>query len=240
MNESGCKSNKIWLGKAIELYNRSMKSWVQGNYIEMYSTRNEGESVVAERFIRTLKNKIYKYMSSISENVYIDKLDNIFNKYNNTYHRTIKVKPVDVKSSTYIDFGIENNEKDPKFKIGDHVRISQYKNIFAKGYTPNWSELVFVIKNVKNNVPWKYAISDFNMSNGKVIIIHLMVGLKKILLHKMSYFREPFTNRKNKIKVGLNLSGYVIKSDLKNATGVDTLKFAKEEDQILINKILVN
>ena len=144
------------------------------------------------------------------------------------------MKPVYVKSSTYIDFGIENNEKDPKFKIGDHVRISQYKNIFAKGYTPNWSELVFVIKNVKNTVPWKYAISDFNMSNEKVIIIHLMVGLKKILLHKMSYFREPFTNRKNKIKVGLNLSGYVIKSDLKNATGVDTLKFAKEEDQILI------
>ena len=103
----------------------------------MYSTHNEGKSVIAERFIRTLKNKIYKYMTSISKNVYIDKLDDIVNKYNNTYHSTIKMKPVDVKSNTYIDSSKEINNKDPKFKIGDFVRISKYKNIFAKGYTPN-------------------------------------------------------------------------------------------------------
>ena len=101
----------------------------------MYSIHNEGESVVAERFIRTLKIKIYKYMTSISKNVYIDKLDDIVNEYNNTYHRTIKMKPVDVKDNTYIDT-IESscsNDKDPKFKVGDHVRMSKYKNIFAKG-----------------------------------------------------------------------------------------------------------
>ena len=128
----------------------------------MYSIHNEGESVVAERFIRTLKIKIYKYMTSISKNVYIDKLNDIVNEYNNTYHRTIKMKPVDVKDNTYIDFKKEVNDKDPKFKVGDHVRISKYKNIFAKGYTPNWSEEVFVIEKVKNTVPWTYVINDLN------------------------------------------------------------------------------
>ena len=111
----------------------------------MYSIHNEGKSVVAERFISTLETKIYKYMTAISKIVYIDKLDDIVNEYNNTYHRTIKVKPVDVKDNTYIDFEKEVNDRDPKFKVSDHVRISKYKNIFAKGYMPNWSEEVFII-----------------------------------------------------------------------------------------------
>ena len=93
---------------------------------------NEGKSFVAERFIRTLKNKIYKYMTLISKNMYSDKLDDIVNKYNNTYHRTIKMKPVDVKSSTYIDSNKEINNKDPKFKVGDIVRISKYKTFLQK------------------------------------------------------------------------------------------------------------
>ena len=102
----------------------------------MYSTHSEGKSVVAERFIRTLKNEIYKYMTSVSKNVYIDKLDDRVNKYNNKKHRTIKMKPIHVKDNTYIAFDKEVNDKSPKFKVGDHVRISKYKNIFAKGYTP--------------------------------------------------------------------------------------------------------
>ena len=102
----------------------------------MYSIHNEGKSVVAERFIRTLKTKIYKYMTSISKNVYIE---------------------MELHSNK------EVNDKDPKFKVGDHVRISKYKNIFAKGYTPNWSEEVFVIKKVKNTVPWTYVINDLNV-----------------------------------------------------------------------------
>ena len=132
----------------------------------MYSIHNEGKSVVAERFIRTLKTKIFKYMSSISKNVYIDKLDDIVNEYNNTYHRTIKMKPVDVKDNTYIDFKKEVIDKDPKFKVGDHVGISKYRNIFPKEYTPNWS---FVIQKVKNTVPWTYIINDLNGKeiNGK-------------------------------------------------------------------------
>ena len=94
--------------------------------------------------------------------MYIDTLDDIVNKCNNTYHGTIKMKSVDVKDDAYIDSSKEVNDKDPKFKIGDHVRISKYKNIFAKGYTPNWSEEVFVVSKIKNTVPWTYVINDLN------------------------------------------------------------------------------
>ena len=87
-------------------------------------------------------------MTLISKNVYIKKLHDIVNKYNNTYRNTIKAKPVDVKSNTYINSSKEINDKNPKFKIGDTARISKYKNVFAKGYTPNWSEEVFVIQSV--------------------------------------------------------------------------------------------
>ena len=100
-----------------------MKSFLENNDIEMYSVHNEGKSVTAERLIRTLKNEIYKYMSSIPQNVYIDKLDDIVNKDNNKYHSTIKMKLVKVKSNTYVDSSKEINDKDLKFKIGDIVRI---------------------------------------------------------------------------------------------------------------------
>ena len=157
MKESDRKPNKIWVDKGSEFYNNSFKKWLKDNNIEMYSIHNEGKSVAAERFIRTLKNKIYKYMTAISKNVYINKLDDIVDKYNNTYHRAIKMKPVDVKDNTYIDF--KNNVND---KVGDHVRISKSKNIFADGYTPNWYEQVFVVGKIKNTVPWTYVINDLN------------------------------------------------------------------------------
>ena len=139
------KPNKIWVDKGSELYNAFFKKWLRGNDIVMYSTHNEGKSVVAERFIRTLKSKTYKYMTSISKNVYINKLDDIVNEYNSTYHTTFKMKPIDVKDNTYINTDKEINNKDPKFKVGDRVRILKYKNIFAKGNTPNWTEEVFFI-----------------------------------------------------------------------------------------------
>ena len=94
--------------------------------------------------------------------MYIDKLDDIVNKYNNTYHRAIKMKPAEVKQNVYIDFSEKVNSEDSKFKVSNHVRISKYKIIFAKGYTPNWSEEVFVIKEVKNTVPWTYVICNLN------------------------------------------------------------------------------
>ena len=110
--------------------------------------------------IHFIKLKNIKYISSLSKNAYIDKLDDIVNKYNNIYHSTIKMKPVDVKLSTYIESSKETNDQDFKFKISDIVTISKYKNIFVKGYVPNWSEKVFVIKKVKNTVSWAYVISD--------------------------------------------------------------------------------
>ena len=149
LKQSNRKPNKIWVDKGSEFYNASFKKWLQDNDIVMYSTNNEGKSVFGERFVRTLKSKIYKHMTSISKNVYIDKLDDIVNEYNNAYHTTIKVKPIDVNNNTYINTGKETNDKDPKLKVGDRVRISKYKNIFAKRYTPNWSEEVFVIKKVQ-------------------------------------------------------------------------------------------
>ena len=110
-------------------------------------------------------------MTSVSQNVYIDKLDDIVGEYSNTYHRTIKMKPVYVKDNTYIDFQKEINDKDPKVKVGDYVRISKYKNIFAKGCTPNWSEEAFVIKKLKIQF------------HGRMLLMILMV--KKLLEHFM-------------------------------------------------------
>ena len=135
------------------------------------------------------------------------------NEYNNTYHRTIKMKPADVEGNTCIDFEEEINDKDLKFKVGDYVKISKYRNIFAKGYMSNWSEEAFIVSKIKNTVPWTYVINDLNgeeiigtfyekelqktnqkefriekvirkkvincMSNGKVIITHLITGLIK-------------------------------------------------------------
>ena len=136
----------------------------------MYSTYNEGKSVVAERFIRTLKNKLYKHMTATGKNVYYDVLDDIVNKYNTTKHSTIKMKPIDVKDNkrVYID---EHNEKDTtkssslersRFKVGDRVRISKFKNIFAKEYTPNWSREIFIANKINDTVPYTYNLKDLN------------------------------------------------------------------------------
>ena len=122
----------------------------------MYSTHNEGKSIVAERFIRILKNKIYKHMTAVPKNLYFDVLNDIVSEYNNTYHKIIKMKPVDVKSDSFAEYIEKSNEKDPKFKVGDNVKIAKYKNVFAKGYAPNWSEEIFVLKKNK-----KYCTSDF-------------------------------------------------------------------------------
>ena len=162
LDKSGRKPNKIWVDQGSQFYNHNFKKWLANNDISMYSTYNEGKSVVAERFIRTLKNKLYKHMTNVSKNVYYDVLDDIVKKYNNTWHSTIKMKPFDVKNNTYINTDKKINNKDPKFKVGDRVRISKYKNVFAKGYVPYWSEEVFVVNKIKNTVPWTYEINDLN------------------------------------------------------------------------------
>ena len=111
-------------------------------------------------------------MTAISKNVYFDVLDEIVNKYNNTVHRTIKMKPIDNADDYYVKYNgiafnkdsmeFHFNKKDPKSKVGDHVTISKYKNIFAEGYTPDWSKELFVINKTKNTVPWTYVINDLN------------------------------------------------------------------------------
>ena len=156
------KPNKIWVDHGSEFYNIKFKSFLKENDIEMYSTHNEGKSVVAERFIKTLKNKIYKHMTYIGKNAYIDVLDDIVDKYNNTVHSSTKMKPKDVTDDSFVEYSEETNKKSPKLKVGDNVRISKYKYIFAKGYTPNWYEEVFVVSKVQNTVPLTYLVNDLN------------------------------------------------------------------------------
>ena len=161
IKQSERKPNKKWVDQGGEFYNNDFKKWLSDNDIIMYSTYNESKSVVAERFIRTLKNKLYKHMAATGKNVYYDVLDDVVNKYNNTKHSTIKMKPTDVKNDkrVYID---EYNEKDNRFKVGDRVRISKFKNIFAKGYTPNWSKEIFIVDKTNDTVPYTYNLKDLN------------------------------------------------------------------------------
>ena len=141
------------------------KSWLEKDGIEIYSTHNEVKFVVAERFIRTLKKEIYTYMISVSKNVYIDKLDDIINKHNNTYHNTIKMKPADVKSNTYIDSSKEVNDKNPKFKTGDFVRI--LKTFLQKVTLQIGLKKFLWLKKLKTTVRWTYVIND---PNGEEIV----------------------------------------------------------------------
>ena len=164
IKKSNRKPNKIWVDQGGEFYNHVFKKWLLDNDIIMYSTFNEGKSAVIERFIRTLKNKLYKHMTAINKNVYHDVLDDVVNEYNNTKHNNIKMKPKYVKNDNnrvYID---EYNKKSARFNVNDRVRISKFKNIFAKGYTPNWSKEIFVINKINDTVPWiqYYSLKDLN------------------------------------------------------------------------------
>ena len=140
IKQSNRKPNKIWVDQGGEF---------------------SGKSVVAERFIRTLKDKLYKHMTATDKKVYYDVLDNVVSKYNNTKHSTIKMKPIDVKNNkrVYID---EHTEIDSRLKVGDRVRISKFKNISAKGYAPYWSSEIFIVDKVNDTVPYTYKFKDLN------------------------------------------------------------------------------
>ena len=162
VNESGRQPNKIWVDQGSEFYKKVFKNWLKDKGIEMYSAYNEGRSVIAERFIRTLKNKLYKHMTAVDKNVYWDVLDDIVKKYNGTINKSIGMRPKDVSDDVKAEHVEESNEKSARFSVGDRVRISKFKNVFAKGYTPNWSKEIFVVSRVKNTVPWMYVLKDLN------------------------------------------------------------------------------
>ena len=154
IKQSNRKANEIWVDQGGEFYNHVFKRWLSNNDIIMYSTFNEGKSVVVERFIRTLKNKLYKHMTATGKNAYYDVLDDVI--------LNIKMKPKHVKNDNnrvYID---EHNKKSARYNVGDRVRISKFKNIFTKGYTPNWSREVFIINKINDTVPHTYNLKDLN------------------------------------------------------------------------------
>ena len=248
IKQSNRKPNKIWVDQGGEFYNNVFEKWLSDNDINMYSTHNEGKSVVAERFIRTLKNKLYKHMTATGKNVYYNVLDDVVNKYNTAKHSTIKMKPIDVGDNNkrvYID---EHNEKDSKFKVGDRVRISRYKNIFAKGYAPNWSSEIFIVDKINDTVPYTYNLKDLN--DEKIIGSFYDKELQKTKFYfadnyKMSYY-PPYKSSSNNVKVELDLTNYSTKTDLKNITHVDVSSFASktnlaalktEVDKIDTNKL---
>ena len=180
-------------------------------------------------------------MTATGKTVYYDVLDDAVNKYNNTKHSTIKMKPVDVKNNkrVYID---EHNEKDSRFKVGDRVRISRYKNIFAKGYTPNWSKEIFIVDKINDTVPYTYNLKDLN---DEKIIGSCMIKNYKRVYYKISYY-PPYKSSSNNVKVELDLTNYATKTYLKNITHVDVSSFASktnlaalktEVDKIDIDKL---
>ena len=171
LKEFNWKPSKIWVDKGSEFCDNSFRKWLKDNDIEMYSTHNKGKSVVAERFVRNLKNKIFKHMAAISKNVCFDVLDDIVNKYNNAVSRTIKMKPIDVKDDAYVDSIKEVNDKVPKFKVGDRIRNSKYK--------------IFLQKNRHQIGLKKYLLSAKLkiQFHGNMFLMILMV--KKLLEHFM-------------------------------------------------------
>ena len=180
IKQSNRKPNKIWVDQGGEFYNNVFEKWLSDNDINMYSTYNEGKSVVAERFMRTLKNKLYKDMTATGKNVYYDVLDDAVNKYNNTKYSTIKMEPIDVGDNNKRVCIYEHNEKDSKFKVGDRVRISRYKNIFAKGYTPNWSKEIFIVDKINDTMLNTYSLKHLN--DEEIIVSFYDKELQKSIL----------------------------------------------------------
>ena len=165
VNESKRKPNKLWVDQGKEIYKSFMQIWLDDNIL-MYSTHNEGKPVVAERFIRTLKTKIYKKMTTNNSKSYLGYLNKLVNEYNNTYHRSVGKKPIDADFSALTE-ETESSYKSTKLKVGDRFRITKYKNIFRKGYTEIWSIETFVIDSVLKTNPWVYKIKALN---GEAII----------------------------------------------------------------------
>ena len=168
IKKSNRKPNRLWVDQGSEFFNRVMDKWLKDNDIERYNTYNEGKAVVVERFNRTIKTRMWKYFSANNTYKYIDILDELIRQYNNSHHRTIKMKPVEAskkineKTVLFNLYGDTPPQRKPKFKVGDKVRIVKKKTTFEKGYTPNWTEEVFEIIEIQNTNPVTYRIKDWN------------------------------------------------------------------------------
>ena len=159
------KPEKIWVDKGKEFYNKNVK-----DLVELYSTENEEKSSVVERWIRTMKEKMWKYFTDKNTNVYLNQLSSLVKEYNNTRHSSIKMTSV-YASKKEIELRVWRNlypkhleiyDINPKFSVGDKVRISKKKKTFEKGYTTKWTEEVFTIVEVKRTQPPTYKIADLN------------------------------------------------------------------------------
>ena len=165
----GSKPKKLWVDNGSEFYNKIFKKWLNDNNIEMYSTFNEGKAVVIERFNRILKNKMFKYFTANGTYKYIDILSSLINEYNNKKHSSTKLSPNELyfykQNSKKIKKTLRGRSQIPisyDFKIGDKVRISKFKKKFEKGYTPNWTEEIFIIYAINMTNPVTYLIKDLN------------------------------------------------------------------------------
>ena len=161
----GSKPKKLWVDNGSEFYNKIFKKWLNDNNIEMYSTFNEGKAVVIERFNRTLKNKMFKYFTANGTYKYIDILSSLINEYNNKKHSSTKLSPNELYFNGKKNYLTKKKNKIPisyDFKIGDKVRISKFKKKFEKGYTPNWTEEIFIIYAINMTNPVTYLIKDLN------------------------------------------------------------------------------
>jgi len=159
------KPNKLWTDAGKEFVNMEFKKFLTGNGIELYQTYNEGKAVVVERFNRTLKEKKWRYFTESQSNKYLEVLPQILSAYNNTFHSTIKMTPVQGSKKEnehkirYVSYPVKEK---PKFKIGDRVRIYKYKKQFEKGYETNWTKEIFVVSEILNTSPATYKIKDLN------------------------------------------------------------------------------
>ena len=169
INESNRKPKKLWVDQGTEFYNRSFKKWLDDHNIDIYSAYNEGKAVIIERFNRTLKERMWKYFSAKNTHHYLDILNELIQRYNTTKHSSIKMTPtkaskkineIEVYNNLYSNLNAEKRRA--KFKVGDTVRISKRKRTFEKGYTPRWTEEVFVIYTIQNTDPVTYRIKDWN------------------------------------------------------------------------------
>ena len=160
---SGRKPEKLWVDEGKEFYNRSLKKWLADHDIEMYSTHNEGKAVVIERFNRTLKSRMWRHFTAQSKHVYIDALPKLLSQYNNTVHRSIGMNPTEASQNArepFVQRPSVHVAPRPKFEVADQVRVTVNKRHFERGYTPNWTEEVFVVHDVQRTTPVTYRVHD--------------------------------------------------------------------------------